>query len=96
MGVGMISGSTQHFFDTPIYASYLMPIGLFIASLAFALRNNYELSRMTWTKLLIAGVVVAAVLFFSLNTYGKSLGAPDGHAHGSESELSHDEGQSDN
>ena len=24
MGVGMISGSTQHFFDTPIYASYLM------------------------------------------------------------------------
>jgi hypothetical protein len=84
MGVGMISGSTQHFFDTPIYASYLMPGGIFIASLAFALRNNYELSTKTWGKLLAAGMIFAAVLFFGLNTYAKTLPIAEGHGHGSE------------
>ncbi len=88
MGVGMISGSTQHFFDTPVYASYLMPAGVFIASLAFALRNNYELSKKTWTKLLVAGVVFAAVLFAILNSYAKSIPTSEVHGHGAASIVS--------
>lgn len=94
MGVGMISGSTQHFFDTPVYASYLMPIGVFLSSLAFALRNNYELSRVTWVKLIVTGLVFAAVLFYALNTYAKSLPVSTGGHHGaqaSESSESHEQ-----
>ena len=81
MGIGMISGSTQHFYDTPVYASYLLPIGTFLSSLGFALRNNYVLSA--------AGLVFSAVLFLALNTYAKTL--PEntgGHGHGdSHSEI---------
>ena len=84
MGVGMISGSTQHFFDTPIYASYLMPIGVFLSSLAFALRNNYELSKATWGKLIVAGLVFAGVLFYGLNTYAKSLAVNTAGHHGAQ------------
>ncbi len=94
MGVGMISGSTQHFFDTPIYASYLMPIGVFLSSLAFALRNNYELSKTTWVKLIAVGLVFAAVLFYALNTYAKSLPVSTGGHHGeqaTESSGGHDQ-----
>lgn len=79
MGIGMISGATQHFFDTPIYASYLAPAGVFISSLAFALRNNYELSRATWVKLIVAGLVFAGVFFALLNGYAKNLPVVDGH-----------------
>ena len=97
MGVGMISGSTQHFFDTPIYASYLMPIGVFLSSLAFALRNNYELSKATWIKLIAVGLVFAAVLFYALNTYAKSLPVSTGGHHGeqaTESSSGHDQAPS--
>ena len=92
MGVGMISGSTQHFLDTPIYASYLMPMGIFVASLAFAFRNNYVLSRATWIKLLVVGVIFAAVLFYGLNSFAKSLAPSTGHHGEASSEtITHDD-----
>ena len=93
MGVGMISGSTQHFFDTPIYASYLMPIGVFLSSLAFALRNNYELSKATWGKLIAAGLIFAGVLFYGLNTYAKSLPVSTAGHHGAQA-TEHDQAPS--
>lgn len=97
MGIGMISGSTQHFMDTPIYASYLMPIGVFLSSLAFALRNNYELSKGTWVKLITVGVVFAGVLFVGLNTFAKSLPEESaaGHHGAAASEASSGHGASE-
>ena len=91
MGIGMISGATQHFFDTPVYASYLAPAGVFISSLAFALRNNYELSRTTWAKLIVAGVIFAGVFFTLLNGYAKSLPVAEGHHGAAEAVVPHDE-----
>lgn len=89
MGIGMISGATQHFFDTPIYASYLAPAGVFISSLAFALRNNYELSRVTWVKLIVAGLIFAGIFFALLNGYAKSLPAVEGHHGAAEAATPH-------
>jgi hypothetical protein len=83
MGIGMISGSTQHFYDTPVYASYLLPIGTFLSSLGFTLRNNYALSRKMWGILVPAGLLFSVVLFLALNTYAKTLPENEGgHGHG--------------
>jgi uncharacterized protein (DUF305 family) len=40
IGIGMASGGTQHFIDTPDYASILIPVGLFVGFMAFRLREN--------------------------------------------------------
>ncbi len=72
VGVGMMSGGTQHFSDFPVYSSYLVPLGLIVSYLAFLLKNNF-----TFTKnLIIAGVALLLISIFGfvgLNTYAKSL-----------------------
>ena len=72
VGIGMISGGTQHFSDFPVYSSYLIPIGLIVSYLAFLLKNNF-----TFTKnLVVIGLiftVIAGAGFVGLNTYAKNL-----------------------
>ncbi|MBC7406340.1 MAG: DUF305 domain-containing protein [Candidatus Parcubacteria bacterium] len=72
VGIGMISGGTQHFSDFPVYSSYLIPIGLIVSYLAFLLKNNF-----TFTKnLVVIGLiftVIGGVGFIGLNTYAKTL-----------------------
>ncbi len=72
VGIGMISGGTQHFSDFPVYSSYLIPIGLIVSYLAFLLKNNF-----TFTKnLVVIGLiftVMAGAGFIGLNTYAKNL-----------------------
>jgi hypothetical protein len=89
-GIGMISGSTQHFFDTPIYASYLAPLGIFLSSLAFAIRQGYILHKKSWVGMIIGGIVFAGVLHLALNTYAKTLPETQGH-HSSPEAASHAE-----
>lgn len=72
VGIGMISGGTQHFSDFPIYSSYLVPIGLIISYTAFLLKNNFEFTK----NLIIVGFVLAGIAgagFVGLNTYAKNL-----------------------
>ena len=71
VGIGMISGGTQHFSDFPIYASYLIPLGLIVSYVAFLLKNSFKFTR----DLIIIGFIltgIAAGGFFSLNTYAKN------------------------
>jgi uncharacterized protein (DUF305 family) len=72
IGIGMISGGTQHFSDFPIYSSYLVPLGLVVSYFAFLLKNNISFNK----QLLIAGtiiVLVAGAGFFGFNSYAKNL-----------------------
>lgn len=72
IGIGMISGGTQHFTDFPIYSSYLIPAGLLISYFAFLLKNNFALTK----KLLIVGGILAVgaiITFAGLNTLAKNL-----------------------
>lgn len=95
LGTGMVSGSTQHFFDTPVFASYLAPLGIFLSSLAFAIRQGYVLHRRSWMFLIVLGVAFAVVLHLVLRTYAGTLPVSTGH-HGEAAETTsegdHDHG----
>lgn len=77
IGIGMASGGTQHFVDTPAYSNYLIPIGLFLGVPAFALKQNIALQKNDWIKLLFASFLIAVALFFVLAAINGSL--PDFH-----------------
>ena len=79
IGIGMVSGSTQHFFDTPIFASYLAPIGIFISSVAFAIRQGYVLHRENWLFMIVVGLAFAILLHLVLFTYAKTLPVSNVH-----------------
>lgn len=86
IGVGLVSGSTQHFFDTPVFASYLAPIGVFISSVAFAIRQGFVLRTKSWIFLIVLGLAFASVLHLVLLTYANSLTVSAGH-HGETTET---------
>lgn len=86
IGVGFVSGSTQHFFDTPVFASYLAPIGVFISSVAFAIRQGFVLHRKNWMFLIVLGLAFATVFHVILLTYAKTLSVSPGH-HGTATEM---------
>lgn len=79
VGIGMISGGTQHFSDFPIYSSYLVPIGLLISYIAFLLKNNFEFTK----NLIIVGLILTGIAgfgFVGLNSYAKNLTKGDSKA----------------
>jgi hypothetical protein len=83
IGIGMISGGTQHFLDFPVYASYLLPVGFVLALVAYVIRNNLDLTRKGWSFLLGGALLLALPTFFGLNLYAQALPVSAGH-HGEE------------
>lgn len=85
VGIGMISGGTQHFLDFPGYASFLLPMGFVLALVAYVLRHNLKLSLRAWNALLIGALALALPLFLGLNHYAHGLPASEaqggGHHH---------------
>jgi hypothetical protein len=82
IGVGMMSGGTQHFLDFPLYAKYLLPVGFVLALAAYVLRNNLSLSFKGWSVLIAGALGIAIPTFLGLNVYAQSLPAGSGHQHG--------------
>jgi hypothetical protein len=82
VGIGMISGGTQHFLDFPIYASYLLPVGFILALVAYVLRNQLTLTRKGWSWLLGGALLLALPTFLGLNLYAQALPVGGGHSHG--------------
>ncbi|WP_045319696.1 hypothetical protein [Limimaricola cinnabarinus] len=88
VGIGMVSGAAQHFYDTPIFASWSAPIGVFVSSLAFAIRQGYVLHRRNWMLMIVGGLVFASVFHLGLRAYAESLPMSPGH-HGGASPAAH-------
>jgi len=65
IGVGMASGGTQHFLDTPLYSIYLIPIGLFIGIFAFVLKQNIQLQANQW-RIFIPSVLAVTLALFGI------------------------------
>ena len=84
IGVGMVSGSTQHYLDGPVYASFLLPIGLFLGYTMFALLE--EKKQLTPKKVLIGGAV--SLLLFVL-LYGIAHLLPTLEPHHNQTEGHH-------
>ena len=63
IGIGMISGGISHFKESPIYVSYLIPLGIIISFTSFTIKNNFKLSKKE--KLTVfAGVIIFAVIIY--------------------------------
>jgi uncharacterized protein (DUF305 family) len=72
VGIGMISGGTQHFTDFPVYSSFLIPLGILISWVAFLLKNNYILSKNILGITLII-LLLCTSLNWGLNLYANNL-----------------------
>jgi hypothetical protein len=75
IGIGMISGGTQHYSDFPTYSSYLIPLGLTLSLIAYFLKNNYHLTIKLWASIVGVFVIISIPLHFGLITLANNLNA---------------------
>jgi len=73
IGVGMASGGTQHFVDTPVYSSYLIPIGLGIGMITFFLKEKVSFAPKKWLQIISTVIVMVIALILILGQIGKVL-----------------------
>ena len=78
LGIGMISGGISHYKESPIYVSYLIPIGLFLSFVSYNIKNNYQVFIQNRGKLLIGITIVSIILFLILNVTLGSMGSSAG------------------
>lgn len=64
IATGFLSGGIQHFLDNPVYAGYLLSIGLVVAYVTFA--RKYHLA--TTTQGLATVIVIGLLILFASNT----------------------------
>ena len=76
IGVGMVSGGTQHYLDGPVYAAFLVPLGLLLGYIAFVIRE--DIKGLTLRKIVIA-TISALVLLFVLYTVAHTIPVLDDH-----------------
>lgn len=63
IGIGMISGGISHFKESPIYVSYLIPLGIIVSFTSFTIKNNFKLNKRE--KLAVfAGVILFALIIY--------------------------------
>ncbi len=66
IGIGMASGGTQHFIDTPAYSSLLIPLGLSLGVLAYFWREEIQMPIHKWVSTLVVIGASATLLFYGL------------------------------
>lgn len=73
IGIGMISGGISHFKESPMYVSYLIPLGLIISFISFALKNNFFLSRKEKFMVFTGIIILAVIIFISLSIAASNM-----------------------
>ena len=84
IGVGMVSGGTQHYLDGPVYASFLLPLGLLLGYIMFILREDKKEFKI---RKVIVATVLSSALFGGL--YGIAHTIPTLENHHNEAEEHH-------
>lgn len=67
IGIGMISGGISHFKESPLYVSYLIPLGIMISFISFSLKNKFTLSKRERFVVSLGVLFISLTLFISLN-----------------------------
>ena len=80
LGLGMLSGSIQHFLDFPHYAAVLLPLGVPVTLAAYIGRERLHLPRAQLLQLGAAAVAFTLALAFGLDLLADEI-APHGHDH---------------
>jgi hypothetical protein len=73
IGIGMISGGIAHFKESPVYVSYLIPIGIMISFISFKVKNAFDLTKKEYITLIITFLVIAVVIHIGLSIAAKSM-----------------------
>ncbi|SHH93314.1 hypothetical protein [Clostridium grantii] len=73
IGIGMISGGISHFKESPVYASYLIPLGIVLSLLSYTYKNNYKLLKKEKIVLIVGVFMIAIVLHLILGIMGSSI-----------------------
>jgi type III secretory pathway component EscS len=58
VSTGFLSGGVQHYLDNPIYAGYLLAIGLVVAYVAFVHKYHFAISSRAMVTALVLGVMI--------------------------------------
>lgn len=85
IGVGMVSGGTQHYLDGPIYASLLIPLGIGTGYLAFLFRDYRKSISVKRITLTFIGMATLAVMLYYI---AHLIPAAENH-HSKDKELVH-------
>ena len=73
IGIGMISGGIAHFKESPVYVSYLIPIGLVVSFISFKIKNAFELTKKEYITLVVALLVVAVAIHLGLSVAARAM-----------------------
>src|SRR5829696_1062718 len=80
LGLGMLSGSIQHFLDFPRYAAVLLPLGVPVTLVAYMVRERLSLPRPQLLRLGSVAVVFTLALALGLDLLADEI-APHGPDH---------------
>ena len=79
IGIGMLSGGLQHFFEGPVFAAAVIPLGVVLSYFSFRARV-----QTPDRKEIVALIMCSLVLFGVLTLYARNLEAlPHGHGEAS-------------
>lgn len=80
IGIGMISGGISHFKESPVYVSYLIPLGILISFFSFKIKNHITLPKKENIITVIVVFTFAFILFIvlSLTVSGMMMDMPIG------------------
>lgn len=81
--IGMASGGTQHFVDTPEYASVLIAVGLTLGYIAFSIARQKRRSLGRWIILIVLLIIVAGAIFSGLQAFNTVIPDSIREGHGS-------------
>ena len=80
VGLGMLSGSIQHFLDFPHYAAVLLPLGVLVSLAAYMGRERLSPPRPQLLRLGAVAVSFTLALALGLDILADEV-APHGHDH---------------
>jgi len=73
IGIGMISGGIAHFKESPIYVSYLIPLGIIVSFISFIVKNNFKLTKKEFVILIVIFLVIAIAIHIGLSIAAKYM-----------------------
>jgi len=77
IATGFLSGGIQHYLDDPVYAGYLLAIGLVVAYVTFGSKYNLP----TTTRGLVTVLVLGVLIVFASNTILHEIDPHGGSTH---------------
>jgi len=78
LGIGMISGGISHYKESPVYVSFLIPIGILLSFISFTVKNHYDIFVQNRIKLVVGILLVVLVVYVILNMTIVNIGMPVG------------------